>query len=54
MRLETCKTRLRLLLALALLDLAVNGPVSAQQPAPPRAVTAGRLRACREIHGVQH
>ena len=51
MRLETCKTRLRLLLALVLLDLAVNGPVSAQQPAPPRAVTAGDYARAEKFMG---
>ncbi len=51
MRLETCKTRLRLLPVLILLDLAVNGPASAQQPAPPRAVTAADYARAEKFMG---
>jgi dipeptidyl aminopeptidase/acylaminoacyl peptidase len=51
MRLETCKTRLRLLPALILLDLAVIGPVCAQQAAPPRAVTAADYAQAEKFMG---
>jgi dipeptidyl aminopeptidase/acylaminoacyl peptidase len=51
MRLETCKTYLRLLPALLLLDLAVNGPATAQQPAPPRTVTAADYTHAEKFMG---
>jgi dipeptidyl aminopeptidase/acylaminoacyl peptidase len=51
MRLETCKTRLRILPVLFLLGLAVNGPATAQQAAPPRAVTAADYARAEKFMG---
>jgi len=51
MRLKTCNTLLRLLPVLILLDFAVIGPASAQQAAPPPAVTAADYARAEKLMG---